>query len=75
MADFFIGTSGYSYKDWEGEFYPEDIGASNYLEFYSRYFKTVEINSTYYSLPNPYLFFNLLKKVPYNFLFYFTNQL
>ena len=69
MADYFIGTSGYSYKDWEGEFYPEDIGAGNYLEFYSRYFKTVEINSTYYSLPNPYLFFNLLKKVPDNFLF------
>jgi uncharacterized protein YecE (DUF72 family) len=69
MADFFIGTSGYSYKDWEGVFYPEGIGSGNYLEFYSRYFKTVEINSTYYSLPNPNLFFNLLKKVPERFLF------
>ena len=69
MADFFIGTSGYSYKDWEGVFYPEDIGTSRYLEFYSRYFKTVEINSTYYSLPSPFLFFNLLKKVPDNFIF------
>ncbi|MHB1275843.1 MAG: DUF72 domain-containing protein [Candidatus Humimicrobiaceae bacterium] len=69
MPDFFIGTSGYSYKDWEGGFYPEGIGASKYLEFYSKYFKTVEINSTYYCLPNPYMFFNILKKVPDNFLF------
>jgi uncharacterized protein YecE (DUF72 family) len=69
MVDFFIGTSGYSYKDWEGGFYPEHFGAGNYLEFYSRYFKTVEINSTYYCLPNPYMFFNILKKVPDNFLF------
>jgi uncharacterized protein YecE (DUF72 family) len=69
MADLFIGTSGYSYKDWEGEFYPEGVGTGSYLEFYSRHFKTVEINSTYYCLPNPYLFFNLLKKVPDDFLF------
>jgi len=69
MVDFFIGTSGYSYKDWEGGFYPEHLGAGNYLEFYGRYFKTVEINSTYYCLPNPYMFFNILKKVPDNFLF------
>jgi len=69
MADFFIGTSGYSYKDWEGEFYPEGTGSGNYLEFYSRYFQTVEINSTYYKLPSPYLFFNLLKKTPDGFIF------
>jgi uncharacterized protein YecE (DUF72 family) len=69
MADLFIGTSGYSYKDWEGEFYPAVLGAGKYLEFYSRYFKTVEINSTYYCPPTPYLFFNLLKKVPDSFLF------
>ena len=69
MADFFIGTSGFSYKDWEGEFYPEGLDSGKYLEFYSRYFKTVEINSTYYGLPSPYLFINLIKKVPDNFLF------
>lgn len=69
MAEFFIGTSGYSYKDWEGEFYPGNISASQYLGFYSRHFNTIEVNSTYYSLPNPYLFFNLLKKAPDKFLF------
>jgi uncharacterized protein YecE (DUF72 family) len=46
MAEFFIGTSGYSYKDWEGEFYPGNISASQYLGFYSRHFNTVEVNST-----------------------------
>ena len=69
MTEFFIGTSGYSYKDWEGEFYPKDISASQYLEYYSRYFNTVEINSTYYSLPNPFLFLNLIKKANNDFLF------
>lgn len=37
MAEFFIGTSGYSYKDWEGEFYPGNISASQYLGFYLRF--------------------------------------
>ncbi|MCE5330286.1 DUF72 domain-containing protein [bacterium] len=68
MAVFYIGTSGYSYKDWEGEFYPGDVRANGYLEYYSRFFNTVEINSTYYSLPNSYLFYNILKKTPEKFL-------
>lgn len=69
MAEFYIGTSGYSYKDWEGEFYPNNIKANQYLEYYSKFFNTVEINSTYYSLPNSYFFGSILRKTPENFLF------
>ncbi len=41
-----IGTSGYSYADWKGYFYPEKIKQSDMLPFYARTFDTVEINYT-----------------------------
>ena len=42
-----IGTSGWSYKEWEGVFYPK--GEKRKLTFYSKVFKTVEIDSTFYA--------------------------
>ncbi len=48
-----IGTSGYSYSDWVGRFYPEGMKRSGMLEFYQRSFDTVEINATYYRIPPP----------------------
>jgi uncharacterized protein YecE (DUF72 family) len=48
-----VGTSGWSYDDWVGEFYPPGLGKDKWLEFYARYFHTTEINSTYYSFPSP----------------------
>ena len=47
----FIGTSGWTYDDWYGNFYPEDIKASERLSFYAEHFDTVEINATFYRLP------------------------
>jgi uncharacterized protein YecE (DUF72 family) len=49
--DFYIGTSGYSYKEWKGSFYPEKFSDKQMLGFYSERFRTVEINSTFYRLP------------------------
>jgi uncharacterized protein YecE (DUF72 family) len=46
-----IGTSGWSYDDWAGEFYPRGLGKDKRLEYYARYFHTTEINSTYYRFP------------------------
>ena len=46
-----IGTSGYSYKEWKGLFYPQDLAAKNYLRFYSEHFPTTEINNTFYRFP------------------------
>jgi uncharacterized protein YecE (DUF72 family) len=47
-----VGTSGWSYDDWAGEFYPPGLGKDRWLEFYARYFHTTEVNSTYYSFPS-----------------------
>lgn len=47
-----IGTSGFSYKDWVGIFYPAGLPSRDWLTFYSHEFKTCEINSTYYALPS-----------------------
>ncbi|QCX34213.1 DUF72 domain-containing protein [Caloramator sp. E03] len=65
----YVGTSGYSYDDWKGEFYPEDINDSNMLEFYSRHFSFTEINSTYYKMPNYFMFKSLNEKTPDEFKF------
>ncbi len=47
-----IGTSGYHYPDWKTVFYPPELRASDYLEFYSRHFQAIEINGTYYKIPS-----------------------
>jgi len=48
-----IGTSGFSYKDWKGPFYPAALPAGKYLEYYSRHFHVLEINFTFYRMPVP----------------------
>lgn len=64
-----IGTSGYSFEDWRGNFYPGSIEKGKMLDHYSRHFNTVEINSTYYRIPHPVVMANMLKKVPEGFDF------
>lgn len=46
-----IGTSGWHYKHWRGPFYPEKLSAAAMLEFYTRHFRTVEVNNSFYRLP------------------------
>jgi uncharacterized protein YecE (DUF72 family) len=46
------GTSGWSYKEWKGHFYPEKLAAKNMLRYYAERFPTVEVNNTFYRLPN-----------------------
>ena len=46
------GTSGWSYKEWKGFFYPEKLPAKDMLRYYSERFPTVEVNNTFYRLPN-----------------------
>jgi uncharacterized protein YecE (DUF72 family) len=46
-----VGTSGYSYKEWKGTFYPADLPADQMLAFYGREFNTVELNNTFYRMP------------------------
>ena len=46
-----VGTSGWQYDDWRGPFYPTDVPQRRWLEFYSNHFHTVEVNNTFYRLP------------------------
>ena len=47
----FVGTSGWHYADWRGRFYPEGLATGGWLERYARVFPTVEVNATFYRLP------------------------
>ena len=64
-----IGTSGFSYKEWKGNFYPEDLPASEMLRFYSGRFSTVEINNTFYRMPRPPCSSGWAEQVPDGFTF------
>jgi uncharacterized protein YecE (DUF72 family) len=47
-----VGTSGYNYPEWKGRFYPEKLSAAKMLPYYAERFDTVEINYTFYRMPN-----------------------
>src|SRR6266481_800124 len=64
-----VGTSGYSYKEWKGNFYPEDLPAKEMLSYYSRRLPAVEINNTFYRLPQASMIENWKAQVPENFRF------
>jgi uncharacterized protein YecE (DUF72 family) len=70
-ARIYIGTSGWSYPKgegtWKGHFYP--TGKINELEYYSQFFNTVEINSSFYRPPNPGHAINWVESVPEDFRF------
>jgi uncharacterized protein YecE (DUF72 family) len=48
MSNIYIGTSGFSYREWIGKFYPKGIKVSELLSYYANHFNAVEINSTFY---------------------------
>ena len=69
MVKISIGTAGFSYKDWVGSFYPKKIKNTQYIEYFSKFFDIVEINSTFYSLPSEDMVSNWNNRVPENFRF------
>ncbi len=64
-----VGTSGYSFTDWVGPFYPPGTRSGDFLSFYSRHFDAVEVNSTYYRIPHPRVLEQMEKKTPPGFRF------
>jgi uncharacterized protein YecE (DUF72 family) len=62
-----VGTSGFSFEDWGGAFYPRGLASSGRLPFYCRYFPTVEINATYYGIPRPGVMEAMAGKTPEGF--------
>lgn len=65
----YVGTSGYSYEDWVGPYYPEGLPKSDWLSYYARDFKTTEINYSYYRIPTAATLGAMAAKVPDDFLF------
>lgn len=65
----FVGTSGFSYPEWKGTFYPEDLPSKKYLPFYAERFRTTEINNTFYRIPVPKNTEDWFQAVPDNFTF------
>ena len=63
------GTSGYSYKEWVGPFYPEKTAAPDMLRFYASRFSTVETNNTFYRMPAEALLERWAQEVPDGFAF------
>jgi uncharacterized protein YecE (DUF72 family) len=64
-----IGTSGYSYKEWKGGFYPQDLSSADMLSYYARRLGTVEVNNTFYRLPTAKLLEGWASQVPEDFRF------
>lgn len=65
----YVGTSGYSYKEWQGSFYPEKIAASEMLSYYAARLPAVELNNTYYRLPQRSTVESWRVQVPEDFRF------
>ena len=65
----YVGTSGYSYKEWKGSFYPEDLSAKEMLSYYAQRLPAVEINNTFYRMPQQSMLENWRAQVPANFRF------
>jgi uncharacterized protein YecE (DUF72 family) len=63
------GTSGFSYKEWKGPFYPETLPAKDMLGYYAERLSTVEINNTFYRMPKPSVLEGWAANVPDDFVF------
>lgn len=68
-GEYRIGTSGYQYNHWKGVFYPEDLPKKEWFDFYSEHFDTVEINNTFYRLPEIKTFRSWKKQAPKDFCY------
>jgi len=68
-AEIRAGTSGYSYKEWRGNFYPVDVHQDDWLSYYASQLPAVEINNTFYRMPRQHVVENWRDSVPDSFRF------
>lgn len=68
-GNFRVGCSGWQYKDWKGRFYPKELPQRKWLEYYTAAFDTVEVNNSFYRLPESATFAAWRDHTPDNFLF------
>ncbi len=64
---YFLGCSGYFYRDWKGRFYPEELKPSGWFRYYAERFNTVELNSTFYHFPRRASLRRLYRESPADF--------
>lgn len=64
-----VGTSGYSFRDWVGPFYPPGTRPADQLRYYATRFPAVEVNSSYYAIPRPEMAERMTAKTPAGFRF------
>jgi len=69
LGKLYIGTSGWVYGHWEGIFYPNDLPSKDKLKYYSQYFKTAEVNYSFYHLPRPATYQKWYSQTPADFIF------
>src|SRR5512140_3573182 len=65
----YVGTSGFSYKEWKGTFYPRDLPAKQMLRYYGERFQAVEINNTFHRMPKASVLEAWAAAVPAGFRF------
>jgi uncharacterized protein YecE (DUF72 family) len=68
-VELYVGTSGYSYDEWKGTFYPEDLPTKRMLSYYGERLNAVEINNTFYRLPKSSVLESWASQVPGTFRF------
>lgn len=71
---YYIGCSGWSYSSWQGPIYPNDIENSKWLKYYSKILNYVEIDSSFYRIPNELMVKNWYKRTPENLKLLLTTR-
>ncbi len=69
MSAFRVGCSGWQYRHWRGDFYPAELRPNEWLEYYAQRYDTVEVNNSFYRLPEKGVFGNWRRRAPAGFLF------
>ena len=70
MQTLHLGTIGWSYSFWKGNFYPNKTAAKDFLAYYASKFSTVEVDSTFYRIPNPQAVANWREQTPAGLQFF-----
>lgn len=69
MGDILVATSGYSYDDWRGVLYPDELPKEEFLRYYALFFPFVELNFSYYAMPTQKSLAAMVGRTPEGFLF------
>jgi uncharacterized protein YecE (DUF72 family) len=64
----YVGTSGWQYRHWRGTFYPQKLAQGRWLDYYTERFRTVEVNNTFYHLPEASTFQSWHERTPDDFV-------